>query len=410
VRLREALLLAIRAVRSHKLRSTLTVVGIVIGIASVVTFATFGASLKADVVSEIGDTSASNVYLLAAPEDDRGFADAVQPVFTEHDLSEIRERPGVRAVIPQGIVPTTAVAYEGDAFARRQVTATTTDTFDGASFVDGRAFKSGHREVVLNRAAAAAFETNVTVGSTLTLTRQSNQTVEVTVVGVVNATQGRLPFGDFASQPRFFLPVDPFYDTTVESPTLGVNQRVYPQVTVRADPARTSDTKAAIQSYLDRSDAAALAPDGTRVTARTSTDFVDQIERIIDRLTRFVTGIAVIALVVGAIGIANIMLVSVTERTREIGIMKAVGATNREVMGLFLVESSLLGLLGAVLGVPVGTAVGWGATRYAEIGFTLAPAWIAISVVVGVGVGVVAGLYPAWKAARVDPIEALRYE
>jgi putative ABC transport system permease protein len=408
--LRESLAMAMRAVRSHKLRSTLTVLGIVIGIASVITFATFGASLKADVVAEIGETSASNVYLLTAPADGRGFADAIQPVFTERDVDAIRDVEGVRAVIPQGLVPTTAITYRQDTVARTQVTATTNETFDGVTFVEGRGFRSGEREVVINRAAAGAFERNVTVGSTLTITRQSNRTDEVTVVGIVEETQGRVPFGDFGGQPRFYLPVDPFYDTTVESPELGVNQRVYPQVTVRTDPATTTATKERIRSYLDESDAAALAPRGSQVTARTSTDFVDQIERIIDRLTRFVTGIAVIALVVGAVGIANIMLVSVTERTREIGIMKAIGATNRDVMQLFLVESSILGLLGAVVGVPVGIAAGWGATQYAEIGFTLAPAWFAISVAVGLGVGIAAGLYPAWKAARVDPIDALRYE
>ena len=104
------------------------------------------------------------------------------------------------------------------------------------------------------------------------------------------------------------------------------------------------------------------------------------------------------------------MLVSVTERTREIGIMKAVGARNREVMQLFLVESVLLGAFGALVGLPLGVAGGWVATRYAEIPLTLAPGWFAVAVGVGVFVGVVAGLYPAWRAARVDPIDALRYE
>ena len=406
----EAVRMAVRAVRSHKLRSTLTVIGIVIGIASVITFATFGASLKADVVAEIGDTSASNVYLLTSPDEDRGFAQALQPVFTDHDLAEIRAIDGVRAVIPQGVIPASAVRYQGDTIARSQLTATTTETFQGSEFVEGRAFEPGAQEIVLNRAAASGFEENVTVGSSLTVVRRSNDTVAVTVVGIVNSTQGGLPFGDFGGQPRFYLPADPFYDTTVESPTVGVNQRVYPSATVRTDPARTTAVKAAIRETLETSDAASLVPDGTAVTARTSTDFVEQIEEIIDQLTRFVTGIAVIALIVGAIGIANIMLVSVTERTREIGIMKAIGATNREVMLLFLVESSVLGLLGALIGVPVGTAAGWGAAAYAEIGFQLAPLWFAIAVAVGLGVGIAAGLYPAWTAASVDPIEALRYE
>jgi putative ABC transport system permease protein len=104
------------------------------------------------------------------------------------------------------------------------------------------------------------------------------------------------------------------------------------------------------------------------------------------------------------------MLVSVTERTREIGIMKAVGARNREVMGVFVIEAALLGTLGSILGVPLGILVGYGAAGYADVTFALAPEWIVLAVVVGLLVGVLAGLYPAWRAARVDPIDALRHE
>ena len=195
------------------------------------------------------------------------------------------------------------------------------------------------------------------------------------------------------------------------SPDVGVRQRAYPQVTVVADPAAVGPTRTAVQSYLDEdSDARRLTPGETELVARTGGDFVERIGDVIERITRFVTGIAVIALVVGAIGIANIMLVSVTERTREIGVMKAVGARNRDVMGLFLIEAGLLGAVGAALGLPLGLAVGYGATRYAEVEFALAPDWMVLAVAVGVLVGVVSGLYPAWRAARVDPIDALRYE
>jgi putative ABC transport system permease protein len=90
--------------------------------------------------------------------------------------------------------------------------------------------------------------------------------------------------------------------------------------------------------------------------------------------------------------------------------MKAVGARNRDVMQLFLLEAALLGVAGAVVGVPLGVLGGYAATRYAEVQFALAPGWFAVAVAVGVGVGVVAGLYPAWRAARVDPIDALRRE
>jgi putative ABC transport system permease protein len=409
--LSESLRIALRSVRGHKLRSTLTVLGVVIGIASVVTFATFGASVQADIVGEISTSSASNVYAFATEDDEEGFGQVVQPVFTEHDVQQLREVDGVRTVIPRGTVPTSSIARGNDTVARQRLTATTPATFDEGSVVDGRGFRSGADEAVLNEQAAAQFSPNASVGDELVVTLSRNRTRTVTVVGVVNGTRGQLPVSSFARQPRVYVPVDPFYGTVVESPSVGVRQRAYPQVTVVTDPTTTTETKEAVERYLRvDSDARELRPDGTTLVARTSGDFVEQIGEVIDRITRFVTGIAVIALVVGAIGIANIMLVSVTERTREIGVMKAVGARNRDVMRLFLVEAALLGGVGAVLGVPLGLAVGFGASVYAEVQFALAPTWMVLSVVVGVLVGVVAGLYPAWRAARVDPIDALRYE
>ncbi|MFC7082107.1 ABC transporter permease [Halorussus caseinilyticus] len=104
------------------------------------------------------------------------------------------------------------------------------------------------------------------------------------------------------------------------------------------------------------------------------------------------------------------MLVSVTERTKEIGIMKAVGAQNRDVLQLFLLEAVLLGTFGSILGIPVGVGGAYLAGQYIGLSLVLPFEWFAIAVAVGVLVGVVAGLYPAWSAAKTDPIDALRYE
>jgi len=408
---RESVRIAARSIRSHKLRSTLTVLGVVIGIASVVTFATFGASVEAEVVGSIGESGANNVYVFGQPAGEEGFEQALQPVFTEHDIDQIAAMEGVQTVIPRGTVQVNSVTHGGDTVAIQQVTATVPATVTNDSVVAGRAFRNGANETVINEATAQSFAENVTVGDRITVARSGDETWTLTVVGVVNGTAGELPVGGFGPQPRVYVPTDPYYDSVVESPTQGVRQRAYPQVTVVADPADTLVVTERVESYLGSdSDARQLAPDGIELVARTSGDFAEEISDVIEQITRFVTGIAVIALVVGAIGIANIMLVSVTERTREIGIMKAVGARNRDVMELFLLEATLLGAGGALLGLPLGLAVGWGATRYAEVGFALAPVWSTLAVLVGVLVGVVAGLYPAWRAARVDPIDALRYE
>jgi putative ABC transport system permease protein len=412
---REAFRIAARSIRAHRLRSGLTVVGMVIGIASVVAFATFGASVQAAVIGDIGDTNANNIFVAPASADDDSPGGeelaATRPVFTGIDVDRLRDQPGVDAVIPQGLVGLSSVTYGNQTVAQQQATATVTATFTDSNTVAGRGFESGADEAVLNEAAARSFDENVTVGSTLQLALASGETRNVTVVGIVSGTRGGFLSGFGDATPRIFLPVDPFYTTVVESPSVGADVRVYPQLTVVAAPDAVPAVKDRTEAYLTTdSDAAQLLTEGTEIRVQTSEDIVGAIQDVISQITRFVTGIAVISLVVAAIGIANITLVSVTERTKEIGIMKAVGATNRDTMQLFLTESVLLGTTGAVLGVPVGLAVAWGATRFADVAFTPAVDWMIFAVVVGVGVGIVAGLYPAWRASRVDPIDALRYE
>jgi ABC-type antimicrobial peptide transport system, permease component len=408
---REALRIAIRSVRGHKLRSTLTVVGIVIGIASVVTFATFGASVQAEIVGDIGDSSAGNIYVFGTPADDEGFDRVIQPVFTAGDIENLTGIDGVSNVIPRGVVQVSSIRAGNQTLARQQMTATTPSSITPDSVVSGTAFTSGEQEVVVNERMATAFRENLTAGSTLTLVSADGSERPVTVTGIINGTRGALPISNFARQPRIYGPIDPFHESVVESPSAGVRQRAYPQVTVIAEPRRIAETKTAIETYLTtESDARQLSGVDTELVARSGSDFVEEISDVIDQITRFVTGIGVISLVVGAIGIANVMLVSVTERTREIGIMKAVGARNRDVMGVFVIEAALLGTLGSILGVPLGILVGYGAAGYADVTFALAPEWIVLAVVVGLLVGVLAGLYPAWRAARVDPIDALRHE
>jgi len=409
---RETLRIAGRAIRGHELRSALTILGIVIGIASVVAFATFGASVEAEVVGDIETTSASNLYVFPTTDaEEGGFDAALQPVFTEHDVDRLAELDGVRAALPRGVVQVGSISHAGETRTGPQTTATTPASVTNDSLVAGRAFRSGQGEAVADRELAQSFAGNVSPGDPVSITRPGGETQSVTVVGVVDGTRGELPVTQFAGGGRLYLPADPFYETVVESPAAGVRQRAYPQVTLVTDPRRLSETRTAVESYLDGdSDASRLVGADATLVTRTGSDFVDQISDVIDQITRFVTGIAVIALVVGAVGIANVMLVSVTERTREIGIMKAVGARNGDVMQAFLVEAALLGGLGSALGVPLGLAVGYAGTRYADVAFALAPWWMAIAVVVGLLVGVVAGLYPAWRAARVDPIDALRHE
>ena len=111
-------------------------------------------------------------------------------------------------------------------------------------------------------------------------------------MGIVNRTVGDLPFSSFAGGAQFYVPIDPFYEQTVESPATGATQRAYPQVTVVADPERIDEVQERVGDYLtESSDAAELVPESVVPSAETSGDFVDRVESIIDRVTRFVTGV-----------------------------------------------------------------------------------------------------------------------
>ena len=411
----ESLRLGVRSIRSHRFRSALTVLGVVIGVGAVITFVTLGTSLRADVLGQVGADQSPNVYVWAGPEGTEGGPGAgAQPVFTARDLDRLGEIPGVASVVPRGVVPTAAIAAGNDTVAQRQVLATSPANFDAGGFADGRAFRQGSREVVVNSQAADLFDPSLAVGDEVTLQLTFGSSVDATVVGVYDDASSGGAFEGLGggSEPLVYVPTDPFYRTAVESPETGDRQQVYPTVTVVAEEfAAVPEVQTAVRTYLDEeSDAARLVPDDYAFAVRTDRDLVDQLEELLNTLTNFVTGIAVISLVVGAIGIANVMLVSVTERTKEIGVMKAVGAQNRDVLQLFLVEAVLLGTLGAILGIPVGVAGAYLAADYVGLAVVLPYRWFAVAVGVGVLVGVLAGIYPAWSAARTDPIDALRYE
>ncbi|MFC6836368.1 ABC transporter permease [Halomarina ordinaria] len=410
--LRQAARISWQSIRGHKLRSSLTTLGVVIGVAAVITFVTLGGGLEQSIIGDVGGGGAASVNVWATEDENGPPGAGAQPVFTERDVESLRSVEGVESVVPRSVVPLSAVEASGETVAQSQATAVTPAYFDDEDIAEGRAFEDGQREVVVNPAAASLFEENVTVGDRVNLSLGDGRTVNATVVGVLASSQGLGAFDGLDASPRVYVPPDPFYSATVTSPTTGEHLRVYPTLVVEAE--RPEEAEAVgdrvVEALEEDSDAAQLAPDDYEFAAQTNEQLLDQLRDILDTLTDFIVGVAVISLVVGSIGIANIMLVSVTERTREIGIMKAVGAQNRDILQLFLLEAVVLGVVGAVLGTVLGVVAGYVATVFVDIPFVFPWTWTAIAVVVGILVGVLAGLYPAWNASRTDPIDALRYE
>ena len=412
---RESVRMAWRSIRSHRLRSTLTTLGVVIGVGAVITFVTLGASLEGAIIGEVAAEQSPVVTVTSQPATGGGGPGfgGEQPVFTTHDVATVGRLEGVASVVPLGSVSLAGITYQGRSLALPSMTATTPAYFTIAgqgNFTSGGPFDAGEREVVLNEQAATLFAQNVSVGDRMTVRTSSGDATNATVVGILASGESASPFGQFVA-PRVYGPVDPFYGTAIERPSTGERVTAYSQVLVVATGFDQVEAVAdRIETALVDSDASTLLPASYRTIVRTNERIVQQIREILNTFTGFITGIAVISLIVGAIGIANIMLVSVTERTREIGIMKAVGFQNRDVLQLFLVEATMLGLIGSVVGIAVGVLAGYAATEVIDLPFIMPWSWPVIAVGVGIVVGVVAGLYPAWNGARIDPIEALRYE
>jgi len=331
-------------------------------------------------------------------------------VFTPRDLREVEDRSAVASAYGFQPVPTQTLSANGDTVPRGSgVFATGRAYVDREDVGEGRRFRAGEREAVLNPAAAALFSENVSVGDEITLQVPVVGEVNATVVGVTADSDSRSPFEGFNPGPRVYLPTDPY----VTDVTGGDRTRFSLIVVEATSPSGTDAARSQALAYLNssESDAGGFGGDALEFRLRTSTELLDRFQELFDTLQNFVVGIAAISLLVGSIGIANIMLVSVTERTREIGIMKAVGAGRRDVLQLFVLEAMVLGVVGAAVGVVVGVAAGYAVADLVGLDAVVVPwEWAAVAVVVGIAVGVLAGLYPALKASRTDPIDALRYE
>ena len=484
----ESLRLSWRSIRGHKLRSSLTTLGVVIGIAAVIAFVTLGASLQAGVVGDISPDDQRNVYGWAAePDTDGGPLAGAQPVFSQDDLDAVEESDDVEAAYGYMPLSTQALFYQGELSPQSDALVAAGPPYIRADSLDeGRQFEMGEREAVINPAVANQFEENISVGDELTIVLQGGQRTDVTVVGITDSSEGLSPFEGFQPSPRVYVPTDPYYteeaggmlpgpggeegpddggsglpgfgdedgtddaidddtdaietdndtgaietdDTdTIDADTNGdaidadndtdaidADDALFLAIVVEAESADDADVDRARESaatYLEseESDAGVLMDDaGLEVTLQTSAELLQQLQDVLDLLQNFIVGIAAISLLVGSIGIANIMLVSVTERTREIGIMKAVGAQNRAVLGLFLAEAVILGVIGAILGTALGLVAGYLGAWYIDLPLVYPYEYVALAIVVGILVGILSGLYPAWRAARTDPIDALRYE
>lgn len=413
---RDSFSLTLASIRTHKLRSVLAAVGVVLGIGSVIGVVTMGAGFQESLLGSF--TSEFDADLLGIGIE-RPDATAGPPqgapvaAFTNRDLDALAALPHAAGAGASRTLEDAEVRAGDKALAGVAVSATRGSSF--AHYDQGRAPASASEAAVSNTTAVrlmALLGTTEVLGRTLDVTYAQDgafRTASVTIVGVEAASA-------FLRQET--VTVDGSFAPTV--PVDGTMTQVWGSVALRATSAGdVAALRAEAKAYLEgASDARTRKGETLVFRYDTQESVTDLISQAIGSFTAFVGALGAVSLLVGLVGIANIMLVSVQERTREIGVMKATGASRGDVMLTFLVESIAICIVGAVLGIGLGMGMGIGLN--ALIGRLSDPAlvvpfvavweWYAIAVGLGVLVGLVAGLYPAWRAARVSPVEALRYE
>jgi putative ABC transport system permease protein len=390
----ELLRLALSRLRTSRLRAALTMLGVIIGVASVVALVGVGQGTTSNITNRLAGLGTN---LLTVTPSNNSTSDNL----SLDDADAIGKLPTVGGVAPE--ISTSLTIAAGATTTTTSVVGTT------AAYPDVRAYEMWQGTFLTD----AAVENDLRV-AVLGATTATDLGLGASDVGT-QVSVGGLPF-------RVVGILQPKGGTGFQNPDdmvlvpIGVVQKYFVAGdTVRTigvsvkSPEEMTAASAAITALLrDRHD---LAPTDTAdFNVFNQTQLLEAASSISATLTLLLGGIASISLVVGGIGIMNIMLVSVRERTREIGIRKAIGARARDILAQFLVEALTLSLLGGLIGIVVGLAVSALIGQLAGWGFAFNPATVAVAVLFSLLVGVVFGVWPARQAARLDPITALRYE
>jgi putative ABC transport system permease protein len=404
-----------RATLKHgKTRSFLTMLGIVIGIASVIILMSIGQSAQDLILNQVQGIGSNLVFILPGGTNGKFQSPAtaqgiIIKTLVQRDVDALSREPSISGVAP--IVNGQADAVYGENNLTVTYQGVTANFFEmrnytltkGLPFTSQDADAYNHVAIIGSDLAKTLFGSNIDpIGKSM---RLGSNTFRVT--GVLKSL-GIGP-GGVNQDDLVLIPV-----TVAQNQILGINYFQY--VLVEANPSyNLSFVTSRIKSVLEQ-DHGITNSSKDDFTVQTQQDILSVLGNITSILTIFLTAIASISLVVGGIGIMNIMLVSVIERTREIGLRKAVGATDRDILQQFLVEAVMLTFIGGVIGIAIGavvvTAIYFIVSSFFSIGWVFAfpLSAVIIAVVVSTITGVGFGIYPARQAARKSPIEALRYE
>lgn len=401
--IKESLELSLFSIRHRKISSALTILGIVIGIAAIIGLVSIGQGLQQSITKQLESFGPDKLIITpgsvgATPIG--GAAGAFSGSLSEDDVKKIERISGVKSAAGV-LLKTLPITY------RKEVETTYVIGIKAKEaskiFLDinafeldtGRYLKEGESGVVDIGSAVAndLFEREIGIGDTITIMDKKFK-----IIGVMKS------IGNSQDDSQVYMSLADLKELIGGDNTISL---IFVKV---SDTSRIDQVSKDIQKLLDKEY-------GEKTyTVTSSEQIAESVNSIFSLLSFVLGGIASISLVVAGVGISNTMFTSVMERTKEIGVMKAIGATNYNVMEIFIVESALLGLIGGTVGVAVGFILSQIITIFGgqilpvTFAAVVTPEMVALSLFFSIAVGVISGIWPARRAAKLQPVDALRYE
>jgi len=412
---KDFLVLAAQSIAHRKLRSWLTVIGVFIGITAVVALISIGLGLDRTIKDQVAKVFGVDTFLLA-PEGAFGGQHGGMDDTYQIDVDLAKSVPGVKTVaavrdetgfvvgLPgadgktvQGFLPVMGLSPE---------LVTEFEAFTGEIVLEpgGRSFSPDDRYVAI-LGSDVANRLNARLGDTIEIEDRPFEVVGMIAAEKAEEGAGRESGFGMAMGPDDDTIYVPF-DTLLE--LYGPADNVVVTLVKTVEGVEVDDVANRLEKTLQDA--------GYEVEAVTYSDISDIVGQVTSTISAFLAGIAGISLLVGGVGVMNTMFTSVLERTKEIGVMKAVGAKNSHILAIFLIESGLMGLVGGIVGTLLGLGLSAVASRFIERFFNVdlavvaSPVLIAVTLLGSFALGAFAGLWPAWRAAKLPVVDALRYE
>jgi putative ABC transport system permease protein len=398
VNLTQSFRISLKALSANKARALLTMLGVIIGVMSVILLVSIGTGVSDDITGQLEGLGTNVIYVMPGSAEDIGsgmFLPTRQ--FSTSDVDAVANRVGrLGAVTPMVETMMRFSAGNNEMMgAVSGMSAAVVEVFDvgldrGRSYSASEVMAGARVAIIGAEVDRQLFANHDALGQEIIVDGQ-----RFTVIGVTEEQGGGAMMGGGL-------------DSSVMMPFTSAQRLTgSSDIGMMAVKAHDVDDMDEVQLLIRQ----ALLPSfGNEFAVFTQDEVTDMMGAMIGVLTFMLGGIASISLLVGGIGIMNIMLVSVSERTREIGIRKAIGARTYDIMSQFVIESILLSVLGGLIGIAIGALGSWAIAASGALPSAVSLWSVALAFGFSVGVGVFFGVYPAWKASKLDPIEALRYE